>query len=59
MTQSTPSPPQGGAGDAGRESAHRRPYRPPELRELGHVADVTHKTGMNLDMNQSRKVGAG
>ncbi len=59
MSRSPAGPPPGGDGEARREETRRRPYRPPELRVLGHVAEVTRKTGMNFDMQQNFKVGAG
>ncbi len=37
----------------------RLAYRPPRLEKLGHIADVTLKTGQNLDLNQLRKPGKG
>ncbi len=59
MSRSPVGPTAGGVGESRREEATRRPYRPPRLRLLGHVADVTRKTGMNMDMQQNFKVGAG
>lgn len=35
--------------EAGGPIAGKRPYQKPELRQLGHMADVTRKSGGNLD----------
>lgn len=36
-----------------------KPYRPPELEDLGRIVDVTLKSGQNLDANQVTKPGLG
>lgn len=38
---------------------NKKTYQKPNLQKLGHIAQVTQKTGPNGDTNRSMKSGAG
>lgn len=44
-----PEKPNESRKDASDPRAPRRPYEKPELRHLGHMAEVTQKSGGNVD----------
>ena len=51
--------PFGSEPPARRPAAERRPYRAPHLARWGSLVEVTRKTGVTLDMNQTMKMGLG